>query len=541
MFFDALGFLESYHPRKQLRMQLARIMALNLLNLYALIFALFDKITTMNNTLMYLKDEINATMHKSYTVIDRTQNFSPMEMRVRDDTEPTSPTIFEFVATTLGSALGELTSRTTTYLFDTFTTTAQSTSSVFNTTQCYSIKVNCSKPDSINRATIVASFLLLNIFSPTQSPTTDLPLYDFSATSPNSLSTEFDFTSFEFDPQNITNTTSDNTFATFDGDEIWNSTTAKPFNFIDNRNRSRQRRNEPEYNEDYYYESVSSEDTANVNPLLPEPKDEETEYDMKDYSIEYSTTTDGDFSNMSSIYSTMATYLENITSEMSFDNNTEYLDFATTTLMTLLSSEYPESSGENEACYETICEDVMDTTTTQQEDWETTFTSNSDFSMSSTEMASSPGPTAESTTNFQDLSSTSINEFSTTDFTDPPTSIDLISVTTSSSLDMYSMQSPTESTRQPDVFLHETDQDLEKFIGHMNSSEQLVLRKLCWETMFGQELVKLTVMDLVVTITSALFMDFFRALFVRFFNKFWCWDLEKRYPKVNRNPIKDNL
>lgn len=52
--------------------------------------------------------------------------------------------------------------------------------------------------------------------------------------------------------------------------------------------------------------------------------------------------------------------------------------------------------------------------------------------------------------------------------------------------------------------------------------------------MFGQELVKLTVMDLVATIASTLFMDFFRALFVRFFNKFWCWDLEKRYPKVRK-------
>lgn len=61
MFFEALGFLECYHPRKQLRMQLARIMALNLLNLYALIIALFDKIGSMNKRLVCLRDNITQS------------------------------------------------------------------------------------------------------------------------------------------------------------------------------------------------------------------------------------------------------------------------------------------------------------------------------------------------------------------------------------------------------------------------------------------------------------------------------------------------
>lgn len=79
---------------------------------------------------------------------------------------------------------------------------------------------------------------------------------------------------------------------------------------------------------------------------------------------------------------------------------------------------------------------------------------------------------------------------------------------------------------------------LSKTIQTMNQQNQQKLRDLCWETLFGQELVKLTVLDLIFTIFATLFMDFFRALFVRFMNKCWCWDLEKKFPKVTIFQIK---
>ena len=50
----------------------------------------------------------------------------------------------------------------------------------------------------------------------------------------------------------------------------------------------------------------------------------------------------------------------------------------------------------------------------------------------------------------------------------------------------------------------------------LNETDRDRLRKLCWETMFGQELVKLTVMDLVLTVISTLISDFIRALIVRY-------------------------
>lgn len=63
MMFELLGLMEYYHPRMQLRLQLARIMILNLLNLYSLIWALFGKINGMTERLGQIKksQEINTT------------------------------------------------------------------------------------------------------------------------------------------------------------------------------------------------------------------------------------------------------------------------------------------------------------------------------------------------------------------------------------------------------------------------------------------------------------------------------------------------
>lgn len=81
-------------------------------------------------------------------------------------------------------------------------------------------------------------------------------------------------------------------------------------------------------------------------------------------------------------------------------------------------------------------------------------------------------------------------------------------------------------------------EELSRTVRKLAKAEQLELREMCWETIFGQELVKLTVFDLVFNTFTILFMDFFRALFVRYMNKCWCWDLEKRYPKVCTMDIK---
>ncbi|KAK9881610.1 hypothetical protein WA026_016481 [Henosepilachna vigintioctopunctata] len=75
----------------------------------------------------------------------------------------------------------------------------------------------------------------------------------------------------------------------------------------------------------------------------------------------------------------------------------------------------------------------------------------------------------------------------------------------------------------------------------MNNSERQKLRTLCWETMFGQELVKLTVMDLIMTFLSTMALDFFRGIFIRLMNGCWCWDLEKDFPKYSDFKVAENI
>lgn len=75
----------------------------------------------------------------------------------------------------------------------------------------------------------------------------------------------------------------------------------------------------------------------------------------------------------------------------------------------------------------------------------------------------------------------------------------------------------------------------------LNDTLKDKLKSLCWETMFGQEMVKIVVMDLVMTVVSAVSFEFMRACFVRYCNRFFFWDLERGFPGYQDFKIAENV
>ncbi|KAJ8932823.1 hypothetical protein NQ314_014408 [Rhamnusium bicolor] len=98
-----------------------------------------------------------------------------------------------------------------------------------------------------------------------------------------------------------------------------------------------------------------------------------------------------------------------------------------------------------------------------------------------------------------------------------------------------------KTTEAPYYFANHTTTTTIDAPNKLNYSMCARLRSLCWETMFGQELIKLTVMDLIMTILSTLAIDFVRGIFVRIMNRCWCWDLEKKFPQYGDFKVAENI
>ncbi|XP_046604050.1 transmembrane channel-like protein [Neodiprion virginianus] len=390
MFFEILGIFENYHPRKQLRFQLARIMVLNLLNLYSLIFALFGKINSMTKQLTALRHNVTKTL------TDPRNSTSRRCCRV-------FCTNFTMPVTTAASlSLGLLT-----------TITSQNTTAGLITS---------------DGTPMVAQALTNNV-----SPLTN----DISLTVPESITTS------------STPTTTDY-------------------------------------------------------------------YDYSDYE-----TNDTDFVENDEVGTELNSTEEEPPVTVTIDNN-----------------EVNTSTSTNQ---ESIDEILNFTDSSTTDSTSATYSSSTVDQNFTGILVDFTGTTTSSTTN--SLPSTETSPVSTTsNVIDRKCTVDEMTV------DHLGSDKPTHKETkdcwyqccEPEKKAEETDSPVPNTT-QMDINERKKLRRLCWETMFGQELTKLTVMDLVLTVLSTLGMDFFRAVFVRHMNNIWCWDLEKQFPQYGDFKIAENI
>lgn len=204
MFFEVLGLLERYHPRRQLRMQLARIMVLNLLNLYALIFALFVKISAMSKESECIKKKATNWLNASTTTATPFHLYSGGDKILLNTTDGYGTyTTDAYTESYLSSTMSDMT-----------TIVAE------NTTRCWRIIVSCvssttipsPRTTTINQ-TLLTSMLLLNL-STTMPPeyTTNLPASTFpnyddplgSTNFPDEFSNDYTPTDSSTESMNVT-------------------------------------------------------------------------------------------------------------------------------------------------------------------------------------------------------------------------------------------------------------------------------------------------------------------------------------------------
>ncbi|XP_023232918.1 transmembrane channel-like protein 2-B isoform X1 [Centruroides sculpturatus] len=443
--FEMIGIIEKYHPRVQLRWQLARILILNLLNLYTLIFSLFNRVIGMIKILNELKSNVTLTMEtmdeKKAIIVNSTTFYQepPLESRnlVLNHYEPShyvqdqQSTDFQnctlrIIQNCTLALLNKI--QTTTW----FTVNATDLYDAFNNTFPYGFDTTTYSYNATDDNSNYKS-MVLNIVN-----LTSLGNWSYSAD-----------TNIGFQPIYIENNS--NPFEM--GDSFWKLPINTSHLGLDDENF-----------------------TETVKNIFDEPSTS-TKLSMDD----------------------VATWLLNST----MWNGTEE------SLMTT-------EGGDPDNCtvFLRICPTSSDTLSP---DFNFTFINYTTLQPNVSEWIEVDG-------NATDLDNATLTTLETTE------SPHIVSTM----LSPCKKCTDTKASKRDDIPSFES-------VRKMSDEFKEELKKNCWETMFGQELVKLTVSDLVMTIVSTLVTDFIRAVFVRYANQCWCWDLEKGFPGYGDFKIAENI
>lgn len=641
MIFEALGLFENWHPRQQLRLQLARIMILNMLNLYSLMFSFIYKINSKEKPLQLLKHQNETNTQELYDLMSSIEALRAMTTTTPLYSDSTSEGFSDDLTTS--TPWGSDATGTTDTLFS--STAVGALLATLQRIKCYNMTIKCSKPKHtrlfVNPKNIATTLMLLNLTTTTVLPTT-LPTTTIKSTEatttiwttlPPTTTTEattttpwtVPTTSTETTttmsttttattlpttalptttttaPTTSTTTTTTTTEAPFTTDEeaaydygsdepqlgsSSTTTTEAPgndsyFNYVDYFEGG----DLPEAGEELATTEQSDDPLAQVLTQLDEqplksrkrralseeapPVWHTSKYSRRHRNgtaVVAETTTPVSYPPSRPIYRpppyrpvVPATTLRPVKRILSEEEWNRLLNQVrggrgrpttrttttkstarptTTTKRTTTTSEEPTTTTDNYSTESSSSEGSSIGTTSTTEDYETTDRNSPTvtpyyFNIDDIENIGSTVfyNNDNEHDNMEDCVITMClkeNE----DIFGSSTTADGLETTLSSDVRQPTTVKKTPLERQV-LRLKEVQQALKQI--------QTNLTTMCWETTLGQELSKVIVFDGLMSIVAPLCIDFLRALFVRYVNQNWCWDMEKTFPQYGDFKIAENI
>ncbi|XP_035437799.2 transmembrane channel-like protein isoform X1 [Spodoptera frugiperda] len=530
VFFELLGFLEHYHPRKQLRLQLARIMLLNLLNLYSLIFALFSKIEGMSKDLDLLKPtlSLNATvtpnetlnLSESYTTtlpdfcIEQTVSCGPCDIQITLPMKLSDGIVLKTGSASFPKKIAPkiLLRRPRDEKIETTSSGTESNFGDTESTTLDSISLGIKELERLRNIRIQQPINVINVkLNETTSDPDDYEytFYDTESTTGTETDSDMqDYTNFIYS-STVTDFTSLDYTTTVDNYSTDTSTVTEtsemPTSIIDdNLNTDTTLNTETTFADTDFYSTFSLlETTTEILDLTTDKILDTSTNDMVDtttYSVDTTTSLD----------------VTESTLKYSIDNDIIETSSA-------YSPQQQSTKAINKAKNYSIPTEVTTeaTTTTMKPKTPTTIAFCPDF-------------TFNCTINCNGKNMKQVFFMSNCTIVKRVCYVKVCPSNVNAAVDVKNGTNATAI----DVMYYD---DNKRKMYNLSVPTKKKLLKLCWETMFGQELVKLTMMDLVFVLLGTLFLDFFRALFVRYMNRCWCWDLEKKFPEYGDFKIAENI
>lgn len=562
--FDAIGFMEGYHPRKALNWQLGRILSLDFLNFYTLMFSLFGTVAQMGVQLNEVSGNItllrqNETYYKNlFTSTTTTTTTTP----VPSTTTTTSiSNITEFINVTMNSNITNATIPSNTTLTMIHFGDSQNSTSVsimnitqiINTTESGIIEAQTSTTQSSSTSetsSILSSTSSVDMSSETSSGArTTTQSSTTTLVSSTNINQEEDYP----DVNELIQVAGDRVKSTSSQTRIKKSTNSKDLKLTDDMHSSRV------FNgafipplRDPYRPSLTPRPPVS-GYAMPDLSDEEEPIEgrlgQKDDGPNEvrppSTPAPGIARPIGGIYRGTTRKRPPFKGTVNIeDDDTDYDDDKSTgtnendvrvsqSLPDLANSSTEPSSIQSATTFGIGSEPFTEVTGIKPlSDITPTNTSfveinwNVESSTSKGEGSKSVGQ--EQTTNHHVSNHTSIHMNKTNSGTK-------MSLNVSKKIE----GSDDDSNCQKDC-TDIPDFKNQEILG-LNDTLKDKLKSLCWETMFGQEMVKIVVMDLVMTVVSAIAFEFMRACFVRYCNRFFFWDLERGLPGYQDFKIAENV